>query len=1241
MAERRFSRLLGAAVMTIVFILLLTLPVLADNVAGGKGIITGLDPSLPYKAKSVTVNSAGNGATFGDAFDLNPETNKNLAGLYVVSFDGFQTQSEIIYVEGAYSQRADLGTYDSAASKLKTALRTNAADSFQAGVYLGTRYGYSAATRFCNNYTFNESNTKSIFGAEIVPTQKALADAIASNNTAEVTKIKTAVKTILENYFISYAYTPDDVIPVSELLSMKFARAKLSAYDGFKISSVTAKVVFYVMDENGNVTQHVWTDGGKTLNYYDSTLVENTVDAQSVLPDKGWVVGFKYYPAGEVSLDNITYYSTTSTSARVYEFTMQIGSAYDGYYVIKVPKAETPTGITYDADTNTLSGLVAGTDYSLVPYTVLGVSKTGEVKVSAAGSTYTLSSPLGAGLWGIRVAASTSYSESDPIVFYVEGAYKDRADLGTYTSGVINSARDRTGVDDYWKLGYFYGAAYTSTYQFYNNYGFNATKTVDIFGAELVPTQKALADAEASGDTETVKKIKTAVKTAFENFFVSYAYTSDEIIPASELLTMKVARAKLSAFDGFKVTPVTPKVVFAVMDETGKVSEYTWTGTSKALGYYDSNFVEETVDAQSVLPDRGWVVGFRYYPVGEVSLDAITHYSATSTSDRLYEFMLKVGSIYEGYYEISVPKADKPTGITYDDETKTLSGLKPDTSYAMAQYTVMGRNNDSEILFTSIGESYAIPSDIGTGVWGLSFAADDKFATSDPALFYVKGKSDDRKALGTYEEGVTTPLATRDRQSPEDTWKLGYFYGAGIVGGKLSNNYAFKADNVISIFGADMSPTPKALFDAVNADDTEEAENIRKNVKTILENYFVSYAYTSDEIIPADELFTLKIGLVKMSAFDGFMVTNSKPRLDVFVMDPDGNITPYSYIGATRAVNYYSNSWVYDTINVQDDIDLPEDGWIVGFKYYPMQDIDPSQITTYSNNPTSSARVYELYFAMGSQYSDFYTIKEDGATPEISTFPVIPGGYGEIGGLSAQYQYEIQTYDIETGEWSRWEDVPAGSTAIRVTKSGDYRVRVKDTPRHGKSDIVEVTVYDYDAEHESFNSEIVKIHLPSDYTELEADYTMDVSVKNWVSYLTLENIKYLSPESTITFDGGDYKIVVTAKNVQIPADGKSHYYNMAVSFDGESRHDTLYDMFREKTGERYLTEVYFESSKTLPFKSAQLMIYVGEEYSGSDLELRSYFEIIDRLRKVETATVFEGWVTFNNFSETYVVLLPK
>ena len=91
-----------------------------------------------------------------------------------------------------------------------------------------------------------------------------------------------------------------------------------------------------------------------------------------------------------------------------------------------------------------------------------------------------------------------------------------------------------------WKLGYYYGAAYSGTYQFFNNYGFNADRNVNIFGAATSPTQKALADAIAAGNTAEVTKIKTDIKTILENYYISYAYTSEQIIPVDELLTMKI-----------------------------------------------------------------------------------------------------------------------------------------------------------------------------------------------------------------------------------------------------------------------------------------------------------------------------------------------------------------------------------------------------------------------------------------------------------------------------------------------------------------------------------------------------------------------------------------------------------------------------------------------------------------------------------------------------------------------------
>ena len=51
-------------IMAIVFTFLLSITAFADNIAGGNGIITGLDDSLSYKAKEVTVNTAGNGCAY-------------------------------------------------------------------------------------------------------------------------------------------------------------------------------------------------------------------------------------------------------------------------------------------------------------------------------------------------------------------------------------------------------------------------------------------------------------------------------------------------------------------------------------------------------------------------------------------------------------------------------------------------------------------------------------------------------------------------------------------------------------------------------------------------------------------------------------------------------------------------------------------------------------------------------------------------------------------------------------------------------------------------------------------------------------------------------------------------------------------------------------------------------------------------------------------------------------------------
>ena len=67
--------------------------------------------------------------------------------------------------------------------------------------------------------------------------------------------------------------------------------------------------------------------------------------------------------------------------------------------------------------------------------------------------------------------------------------------------------------------------------------------------------------------------------------------------------------------------------------------------------------------------------------------------------------------------------------------------------------------------------------------------------------------------------------------------------------------------------------------------------------------------------------------------------------------------------------------------------------------------------------------------------------------------------------------------------------------------------------------------------------------------------------------------------------------------------------------------------------------MYFESSNGLPFKNAELSIYVGNDYDGMELDSASYNERIDRLRYLEIVQVTNGWVTLAEFGEPIVLLI--
>ena len=83
-----------------------------------------------------------------------------------------------------------------------------------------------------------------------------------------------------------------------------------------------------------------------------------------------------------------------------------------------------------------------------------------------------------------------------------------------------------------------------------------------------------------------------------------------------------------------------------------------------------------------------------------------------------------------------------------------------------------------------------------------------------------------------------------------------------------------------------------------------------------------------------------------------------------------------------------------------------------------------------------------------------------------------------------------------------------------------------------------------------------------------------------------------------------------------------------------------YEKFKALAGNKYFKSVWLESIEGLPFEDVEFKVYIGTEYDGMTVELRSYNERIDKLRREEMVVVEDGWATFTRIGKPYVILLP-
>lgn len=860
------------------------------------------------------------------------------------------------------------------------------------------------------------------------------------------------------------------------------------------------------------------------------------------------------------------------------------GPVYDGWAESTFRAVEVPQEIkALTIEGKVLSGLVETVAYEFALVNYEGISETWTA--IPAGTEYTFENP---GLYAVRLADT----ETTPLVFNVQGPIAQRGTIinlvtKNYTDGAYWNkdlkqveALKIASYDDRYNPQFVVGS--WSGWHV-GDLAYWSQDWLTAIGSSNYVTHASLGAKITDGSMSQAE-----VKDFVTSFVFNYAYEDGEIIPFADIEKFTV---RTGARQGhiYAVGEVFTKFVVYIANDYGEIE------TRELLRKADYSGVAakttHTIKASDFEDTTGYIVAMQVYPFGVVA-DG-TEFKVSGT----------VGQDYEAKfldYVITLPRIDAPTTLTFNEDTQLVEGFDLDTEYYYAPYSI---NGVGETKYFSGEETLALDA----GLWGVGIvSADPEFADSLPYIVYVKGAEADRLALGTI--GANGFFTTKSG----DVWEPGAWSGRDI-----GVHSTFGTDGLSSL-GGHVSGSPYAanLKAAIDAGDAEAEALARQAIVNAAAAVQFKYAFANEEVIPTNEILNLEFKLNRRMG--SLSLGDPIAKVTFFVVDKAGNISEHVWEEVTSTTSQRSHN--IDILSLLEGVE----GYVVALEVNPWAKVNPDAIVLLDANK---------YNTMAQINITSYTIKLQPAAPELETMEAPTAtGLGEIANLNANMTYQYRL--VGDADWTTAKE---GITSLRLP-AGTYEVRVAETRNFTESESVTVTIEAPlpGEERVSLQNETKKIHLPNDFIEVTANYEIDTTSKIWIARLALDNIKAVSPESTITITGDGYKYVVLASDIK--TEKAVHYYNLDISFDGESRHDTTYEEVRELAGEAYLVEFFTESVTDLPFESAELYIEVGNEYDGQDVELRSYNERIGKLRKTESASVVDGWVMFTNFGEAYVIL---
>ncbi len=1047
---------------------------------------------------------------------------------------------------------------------------------------------------------------------------------------------KNAIVVTIENFDTSYAYEYD------------FGGTKYT-YD--KSLAGTIKVTADDFGNNNSVSLNVYADGLAYSNVARASIVVTKLTTPVPTLEQVIVSPTEYQI-------NITNYSNQNNALATYEYSTD-GESWseitDGSFIV--------------TDATSYTVRASGDIFKTVTTADITVTKVDavkpvvSVKTEASGFTITIEnySPLYVyeykpesaedNAW-IKVAGSSFRISDENAGVYVLRAggavYTDWAVSNTFETVVIPTALKNVQVDgtnlvnldnntnyEYRKYANGFAGDYTQItegattfdlvdcglYEVRINNGETASnsKVVYVKGATAEFSIRDNSNLVTSGWTsnygiEHSSNYKAATTDAIADITdvaFSFNFADKNIIPLSILKSLQL-KTGLST-GTINATTLKTKVVAVVVTEAGAIEE------REVL--VDVSTATHTVTAADFIDTNGYLVGIKVYPYGVVSDDVAT------TGDLKANFTLMA-------YSVNTPKMAQPTYLAfYLDEAndeRGIEGFKVGETYVIKKINIFGAGTAE----TWTADAASRVFDKALYSVQVKSSNTSEYADSEPVLILVKGTNED-KVLGNRD-----PSGYYVKDNSTYNWIQGTWTGL------TANTGSWAGVHVLGQTGGFLDQSVQEPF--YNALGTGDEQAHRENIVSIVngghskytEGYTYKYAYEDNEILPTSELITFSFS--SRDRMGGSTTLLARAKVDFYVAVADGSVQKYEWKNSDKVSTNSSTTY---TINPNTDIEgWPTDGYIVGFAINPWAIDGPEDILEVKNlggaNPFL-ATLCNLTFT-----PDSYLVKTDPATPQLRAKDAPSAtGYGEIAGLSQYLVYEFMqkfegedSFHGEAETPAEWITIPAGSTSIRV-KPGEYRIRVKATDACLASNYCEVEVGYNDEPFTTLENEVEKIHLASDFTEVKADYEVDLSVNTWIATLALDNLKLTSPDSTIVFKANNYKFVVTASNIE--TDSLVHYYDLLVSFDGESRHDTSYETLKEFAGEALVAEFFIESVNELPFAEAELHVLISQEYDGMELELRSYNERIGKLRKEETAVVDAGWLVFTNYEGAYVIMSPE